>query len=154
MIIIFAIVLSLIHDFRIINIMSSHISWQIYRSHHQQAVLITKPFSSPSRPHHQAVLTTKPSPLSRPHQAVPTKPSPPPSSAHHQVICWYLYGDGTLQVSILYGVVYCWMGTITVEVPTLISGRTDQETITTTKNEYWLSAVDFLKAPSSISHSW
>jgi hypothetical protein len=25
--------------------------------------------------------------------------------------CWYLYGDGTLQVSILYGVVYCWMGT-------------------------------------------
>jgi hypothetical protein len=66
-------------------------------------VLITKPSSSPSRPHHQAVPITKPSPPpSRPHhQAVPTKSSPPsrpyqavlitkqslpPSSAHHQAI--------------------------------------------------------------------
>jgi hypothetical protein len=30
MIIIFAIVLSLIHDFRILNIMSNHISWHIF----------------------------------------------------------------------------------------------------------------------------
>ncbi len=35
---------------------------------------------------------------------------------------------------------------ITVEVSTLISERTDQETITNTKNEYWLSAIDFLKS--------
>jgi hypothetical protein len=54
---------------------------------HHQAVLTTKPFSPPSRPHHQAVPTTKPSPPpSRPHhQAVLiTKPFPSSSRRHHQ----------------------------------------------------------------------
>jgi hypothetical protein len=52
---------------------------------HHQAIPTTKPSSSPSRLRHQAVPTTKPSPpRSRPHQAVPTKPSPP--SRPHQAV--------------------------------------------------------------------
>jgi hypothetical protein len=35
---------------------------------------------------------------------------------------------------------------IIVEISTLISERTDQKTITTTKNEYWLKAINFLKS--------
>ncbi len=35
---------------------------------------------------------------------------------------------------------------IIVEISTLINERTDQKTITTTKNEYWLKAIDFLKS--------
>jgi hypothetical protein len=56
---------------------------------HQQAVPTTKPSPPPSRPHHQAVPTIKTSlPPSRPqHQAVPTtKPSPPSRRPYHQAV--------------------------------------------------------------------
>ncbi len=68
---------------------------------HHQAVLIIKPSSPPSRSHHQAVLTIKPSsPPSRPHQAVPTKPSSSPSSAHHQAILSSDRSKSTYQVNL------------------------------------------------------
>jgi hypothetical protein len=58
------------------------------RPHHHQAVPTIKPSPPPSRPHHQAVLTTKPSSSpSRPHhQAVPITKSSPPSRPHHQAV--------------------------------------------------------------------
>ncbi len=52
---------------------------------HHQTVLIIKSFSSSSRPHHQVVLIIKPFLSRRPHQDVLIKSSSP-SRPHHQAV--------------------------------------------------------------------
>jgi hypothetical protein len=83
-----------------LNLALKDISFSSPSRLHHQAVLTTRPSSPPSRPHHQAVLT-KPFSPSRFYQAVLIiKQFSSPSSAHHQAILSSDRSKSTYQVNL------------------------------------------------------